>query len=131
MRAMTMKVNRAEAIRLVGAAIRTKTQEFERKKRLMPKRLEHARNIVAKAAEKRLKEVLQAQNVAKLRELAREDLLSWEEVKDFPEVPQLNVCSLKNLLLLLQNDVRKNIPISSDHELWSVLEGKCEVIYGK
>ena len=32
----------------------------------------------------------------------------------------------KKLLLMLQNDVRKVIPVGSNHELWALIQGKCE-----
>jgi hypothetical protein len=128
--AMTMKVNRMEAIRMVGEAIRTRTQEFERAKKDIPAQMEKVRSVVLKAAEKRVKEVLQATTIGKLNDLARADLMEWKYTKDFPLAPSLNVCSLRSLLLLLQNDTRKTVPIRSDHELWAILQGKCEVIHG-
>lgn len=126
-RAFTVKINRMEAIRLVGAAIRTKTQEFEQAKKIAPAQLEKTRSIVLKAAEKRVKAILQADSIADLTELCQ-DVIPWQGRKDFPDVPQLSVCSLKAFLLVLQNDMRKTIPLRSDHELWAILQGKCEVI---
>lgn len=128
MRAMTVKVNRAEAIRIVGAAMRTKTQEFERTKKASVGALEKTRTVVLKAAERRVKKVLQAETVDALRDLARADLMDWRDIKDFPVTPELNLCELKSLLVFLQNDVRKTVSISSNHELWAILQGKCEVI---
>ena len=128
MRSMTMKVNRAEAIRLVGAAIRTKTLEFERAKKSLPAQLEKTRSVVLKAAEKRVKDILRAESADKLTDLARADLMDWRDMKGFPKTPELNVCSLKALLLILQNDVRKTVTISSNHELWAIIQDKCEPI---
>lgn len=128
--ARAIKINRLEAIRMIGAAIRTKTQEFERDKKALPARTERVRSAVLKAAERRVKDILRADSLEKLTILARSDLMQWKDTKDFPSPPELNVCRLKALLLQLQNDVRKSVMIGGDHELWSILNAKCEVIRG-
>jgi hypothetical protein len=123
-----IRVDRQSAIREIGAAIRAKTQEFEKSKHRMVTDLGKTRKKALKAVEVRAKELRKATTLEDISRLVREDLLSWKETKDFPSTPTLNVCREKEFLAMLQRDVRKVMPINSNHEIWGILKGKCEVI---
>lgn len=128
MRGITIRIERAAAVRELGAAIRTKTQEFEKQKSAHPKHLDSLRKVAMKAVQIRTKKILQAETMEQIRDLVREDLLPWKEINKFPTTPTLNVCQEKEFLTMLQRDVRKVIPINSNHSLWALLQSKCEVI---
>jgi hypothetical protein len=127
-RGITIRVLRTDAIRMLGDHMRKKTQEFERQKRQMPKVLEAARTRAIKCTELRMKQILQATKVERLSELLGEDLMAYKNRNQLGYTPELNLCKEKQLLLMLQNDVRKVIPINSNHELWGILQGKCEPV---
>lgn len=126
-RGITIRINRQEAIRMLGAAIREKTQEFSREKKALPKATEKFRALIIKRLKERIQEAERAKTLEKLKSLDA-TLFHWKEQKVFPSVPTLNVCALKNFLDMLQHDTRKVIPINSNSLLWMLLKDKCEVI---
>ncbi len=129
-RGITIRIDRAQALRIVGEAMRKKTEQFERDKKSYPVRLAKAKQVVLKRLTKIKAEVSNGCNIKRLNEIVSEDILPWKERAIMPSTPELNLCTEKGLLLLLQNDVRNVIPINSNHELWAILQGKCEVIRG-
>lgn len=66
---ITIRIERAAAIRELGAVIRTKTQEFDKQKSAHPRHLESLRKVAAKATEAnkateaRMKKILQAKTM--------------------------------------------------------------------
>lgn len=130
MRGISLRIDRAEALRLLGAKIRQDSQEFEKAKRALPKQTENVRALLLSALRKAEQDIKAAKTLDDLKELAGKDLLQWEKRKDLPVTPQLSLCNVKNHLDMLKLDTRKVIPINSNSYLWSLLEGKCEVIRG-
>jgi hypothetical protein len=107
---MTVRIDRLEAIRMLGEHMRKKTQEFEREKRGHTVALEKVRTVAIKCVEKRMKELLQATKIEQLSHLLAHEMLEYKERNKLPSTPELNLCREKQLLLMLQNDVRKIIP---------------------
>jgi hypothetical protein len=130
-RGITIRIDRAQAIRIVGEAMRLKTQQFERDKKAYPIQLAKAKKIVLAKLKSLQAEVSNGCTSERLDKIVSEDLIAWQRRRDIiPSHPELNICTEKGLLLMLQQDVRKIIPINSNHELWAILQGKCEVIRG-
>lgn len=130
MRGISLRIDRAEALRLLGAKIRQDSQEFEKAKRALPKQTENVRALLLSALRKAEQDIKSAKTLDELKTLASMDILQWEKRKDLPVTPQLSLCNVKNHLDMLKLDTRKVIPINSNSYLWSLLEGKCEVIRG-
>lgn len=127
MRGITIRVDRAEAMRVLGAAMRTKAADFEREKATFPKRLADAKKrAIAKTAE-RLKAIRACNDGDRLNSLLSDDIIPWNK-RDIPRRPILTLCREKQLLLMLQQDVRKVVPINSNHDLWAILQGQCETL---
>lgn len=128
-RGITIRIDRTQAIRIVGEAMRVKTQQFERDKKIYPDQLAKAKKLVAARLKSLHTEVNNGCTFERLNKIVSESLFDWSRRKDIvPSRPELNVCMEKGLLLMLRQDVRKIIPINSNHELWAILQGKCEVI---
>lgn len=127
-RGITIKINRAEAVRIIGAAMRTKTQQFHRDKATWPKRFQRYQKVVVGRLMRSVRDARVASSSQKLIKVAEASEIKWSVRKDIPREPELNLCKEKQLLLMLQNDVREVVPINSNHELWAVLQGKCEPI---
>lgn len=127
-RGITILVGRAEAIRAIGAAIRTTTSEFEKKKREYPKQLNEMKKLALARLQTIAKELRNGITPERMNTLLSTDVLPWQERKDFTFTPPtLNVCQLKHYLEMLQKDVREVIPINSNSDLWDLLETKCEI----
>ena len=127
-RGITIRVNRVEAIRAIGAGIRKSTAEFEKAKREYPKELEKVKKIALVRISDLSKELRNGITPERLHTIISSDVLPWEARKDFQfSPPTLNLCQLKHYLEMLQKDVREVIPINSNSELWALLETKCEV----
>lgn len=127
-RGITIKIDRLQAIRILGEAMRQKKQQFDRERESYPRKLEHARMSILFKLKSRVSAVEKSTSSQQLSKLC-EDVLDYRERNDLiPNKPALNLCQEKQLLLMLQNDVRKVVPINSNHELWSILQGKCEVL---
>jgi hypothetical protein len=127
-RGITIRIDRLEAIRILGASMREKTQAFERAKKSYPHRFAQAKKKVVARFLVLTQQARSADTSEKLLKLASSDPIEWTQRKDFTSPPQLNLCREKQLLLMLQNDVRKVVPINSNHELWAILQGKCEPV---
>ena len=128
MRGITIRVNRANAIRVIGAAMRDKQSAFEKEKRQFPRKVELARKAVIARLKLHLKAAASAKH-DELASLVNQDIMPWKERNSLiPAEPTLNLCREKQLLLMLQNDVRDIVPVNSNHDLWAVLQGKCEVV---
>lgn len=129
-RGITIRIDRMEAVRLLGAKIRQETQEFERAKAAIPKHVAHTRKLLQRALRDIAAKIAKAKTLDSLKELAGKDLLDWKKRNTLPMTPQFNVCNMANHLKMLRLDERKVIPIGSTSYLWALLEGKCEVKRG-
>ena len=130
-RGVTLKINRAETIRLLGSIMRDKKARFDAEKKEFGPAFRMAKQEVLAALKQRMTLVHAADSVDRLCKLATDDPIEYSRRSGvMPKVPELNVCAEKRVLLMLQQDVREFIPINSNHELWAVLQDKCEVLRG-
>lgn len=130
-RGITIRINRREAIRIIGEAMRQKTKNFELEKKRFPAVFAWQRALAARYYTRKTMRIRAAKTPAELHELLNENTIDYTIKKDWAQSPpELNLCREKQLLLMLQNDVREIVPINSNHELWAILQGKCEPIHG-
>lgn len=126
-RGITVRIDRAEAMRLLGAKIRQESQEFEQAKKRLPAQVEQVRKTLLRSIRVAERKVKSAKTLDALKGLAHNDILDYKQRNKLPSVPQLNLCNMNNHLGMLRLDKRKVIPINSNSMLWSLLEGKCEI----
>jgi hypothetical protein len=115
-------------MRVIADVMRKKQAEFEREKRAFPIKLAQDKKRTLTRLALLTKRVKAAKSSEALSSVADTNVVEWSNRKDFVRDPSLNLCQEKQLLILLQNDVRKVVPINSNHELWAMLQGKCEPI---
>lgn len=125
---ITIRVDRLEAIRILGESMRKKTQEFKTRKALWPGEFRKQRALAAGYYSRKAAALRIAKTVHEFTKLLNDGTIDFKLRRDWAGPPELNLCIEKRLLLMLQNDVRKVVPISSNHELWAILQGKCEPI---
>ena len=109
--------------------MRKKAEKFELEKKQFPAQIAQARKKTVARLMQLIKEARVTSKPMVLKQILNNNPMGWQQLKDLvPEVPMLNLCTEKQLLLMLQNDVRKVVPINSNHELWAVLQGQCKPI---
>ena len=127
---ITIRVERAEALRVLGAAMRRKQQDFDRDKQQYPKKFEAWKKATAAKLHHAADQVERATTYEKANAGIEAANLGYKWRNQAPSRPELRLCSEKQMLQMLQMDTRDIVPINSNHELWSILQGKCEVKYG-
>jgi hypothetical protein len=123
---LTVRIEKAEAIRLIGEKMREKREEFLARKKDHKQVVEQVRTQILAQMDKDRQRVAMAKTIEQLAAIAGEDIMDYSRRNRFPSDPELNLCREQQLLTMLKADVRKVIPLSSEHELWAIVQGKCK-----
>src|SRR5882762_729739 len=101
-RGIIVRITRAEAIRIVGAAMREKTQQWEREKKAYPPQFAAAKKRAVGKIKGYLRQIERSNDPKKIRKLIDACDLDWKEREKLSGPPMLNICELKGFLFMLQ-----------------------------
>ena len=127
MRGITLKVRRLDAMRVLADQIRTKTAEFEKEKKAYPGKLAEGKKLAIAHLQENIKSVRAGKDYKQLQGYI-EGVDYSTRCKRFPKPPELNVCNERRMLDMLRLGTQEVISINSNHELWDIIQSKCEVI---
>jgi hypothetical protein len=117
-----VRVAKAEAIRLLGKAIRKKQADFAQDKLDYADKIKQWKITDAKQKSEYIKVVKRAKT---LRDLV--SLRAPYPVSEPPR-PTLSLCDEKQLLVMLRADTRDVIPVPEGSLLWALIQGRCTPI---